>query len=282
MGASVPENSIPPVGDDDSDDLSAFDDFVNSQLDFDGKAERPSAETENLFDDDMEDDEVAEDEDPLGRMRPSSSFGAFFSRPNAPIGHTPPSRFASGSASSPFSQPPPSQSSVPPRVPLPSVDDRRWKDGVYSVKGDLEIYYSQPFLAMRVLVLADANRRLYKRVRYIPNIAPGWAAIEVRTSRILRGFVRTADVKLTPIPKSPAWSRIFFGLPLRLDWLDVVILVVVLLMLLFAATDIDETLLYVSRPHVEALQTQVASQQAQLEALQAQLSTTPMPRPGDR
>lgn len=279
----MPENSIPPAGDDDSDDLSAFDDFVNSQLDFDGEAERAAAETDNLFDDDSEDDEIVEDEDPLGRVRPSSSFGAFFSRPSAPgMGSSPPSRFASGAASSPFSQPPPSQSSMPPRIPLPSVDDRRWQDGVYSVKGDLEIYYSQPFLAMRVLVLADANRRLYKRIRYIPNIAPGWAAIEVRTSRILRGFVRTADVKLTPIPRSPAWSRVFFGLPLKLDWLDMVIITIVLLMLLFVATDIDETLFYVSKPHVEALQTQVAAQQAQLESLQAQLAATPMPRQGDR
>lgn len=279
----MPENSIPPTGDDDSDDLSAFDDFVNSQLDFDGEGDRASTRDPNLFDDDSEDDETGDDGDPLGRARPPSSFGVFLSRPGpSGMGSSPPSRFNSGPASSPFSQPPSSQASMPPRVPLPSADDRRWQDGIYSVKGDLEIYHSQPFLAMRVLVLANAHRRLFKRIRYIPNIAPGWAAVEVRTSRVLRGFVRTADVKLTPIPKAPAWSRVFFGLPLRLDGLDAAIIIVLLMMLLFIATDIDENLFYRPKPHVEALQTQVAAQQAQLEALQAQLSATPMPRPGDR
>ncbi len=278
MGANVPENSIPPVGDDDPEDLSAFNDFVNSHLNFDGETNRPAEDTDDLFDD----DDMVEDKDPFGKARPTLPFGAFLSRPAAP-GNMPPPRFGSSGSSSPFSQSPPSaQSSTPPRVPLPSTDDRRWKVGVYSVKGDLEIYYSQPFLAMRVLVLASANRRFYKRVRYIPNIAPGWAAIELRTSRLLRGFVRTADVKLTPLPRLPVWARPFSGISFKFDWADVLILAVILLLLLFATTDIDEKLFFMPRPHIEAMQTQVASQQAQLEALQAQLAATPMPRLGDR
>jgi hypothetical protein len=282
----VPENSLPPPGDDESDDLSAFDDFVNKHLNFEGKQQaRPAQDSGSLFDDvpDLDDDDDTP-ANPFGRP-PSPFTGQPFRSPFG-AGSMPPLRPGAPSPSpneraNPFSASP--NASMPPRMPMPAPDDKRWTPGYYNVRGDLEIVVLQPFLATRVLVIPDASRRLNKKCRYIANVAPGWSFIEVQTGRLLRGFVRSSDVRFMPAVAARPMFPLLGRYRLRLDWLDIVIVAAVLIVLLAMATEIDDELFYMARGDVRELQAQVATQQAQIEALTAELAVTPRPRAsGDR
>jgi hypothetical protein len=283
----LPENSLPTPGDDESDDLSAFDDFVNKHLNFEGKSQaKPADDSASLFDDvpNLEEDDDA----PAGTFGRPQSFSGPLRSPFGSGGPLPPLR-PPGSQNpnpneraNPFSPSP--NANMPPRMPIPAPDDKRWMPGYYSVRGDLEIVVLQPFLATRVMVIPDANRRLNKKCRYIANVAPGWSFIEVQTGRMMRGFVRNGDVRFMP---GVASRQVMFPLlgkyRLRLDWLDLVIMIAVLLVLLAMATDIDDELFYLARGDVRELQAQVATQQAQIDALTAELEATPRPRAsGDR
>jgi|GEM_PF-1203819 hypothetical protein len=274
----VTENPIPPSNEDDSDDLSAFDDFVNKHLDFESRNDKNSKPVTkgNIFEDNEED--IFEDEEDVPpynpfRGTPPSPFGSIFNRPGAP---QPQSPRQSGSAPPPASSAP----GAPPRNPMPTADDRRWISGYYKVRTDLEIFQTLPFMTSRVLIVTDANRRWNKRVRYIPNVAPGWAAIELRASRPIRGYVRTSEVRFISAAKVPRWSKMM--MTFRLDWFDILVISVVLMLFLFLLTDVDETLFYSARPHVEALQTQIAEQQARIDTLEAQISGENAVREDDR
>lgn len=268
----MPDSSIPPTSDDEPDDLSAFDEFVNEHLNFDARpapppAPRPARGLFEVSDDDFDEDD---DEDPVippptAAPGPPLSSGIFGRNPFVP----PPPRPASST---------PGPASLPPRIPMPPANDSRWQAGLYSTQGDMEIFYSQPYVAMRVLVIANAHLRLNRKVRFIPNIALGWAAIEIRTSRTLRGFVRQSDVRLWPLQlNSRHWLAAFALKLLREYWSTVLIIVAFVFFLAVLLANPDISPRYAAESTVTGLEAQVATQQAQIEALEARISSTPVP-----
>lgn len=269
----MPDSSVPPASDDEPDDLSAFDEFVNQHLNFDPKPRTDGG----LFGAPAFDNDALDD-DGFPPARPAPPPGPFSAR--TPFG--PPPRPASPPA---FGAPAPGPAPFPPRMPLPASSDRRWQHGLFSVDGDLEIYYSQPFTSMRVLVIADASRRFNRIVRFIPNIAPGWAAFEIHTSRLVRGFVRQADVRITPIPPQVTrlperWRLLKATYPRAYSIASNVILSVVAVLTIIAcviALQTGQTTDATDEQRLALMESQIATQQAQLEALEARFRPTALP-----
>ncbi len=269
----MPDSSVPPASDDEPDDLSAFDEFVNQHLNFDPKPRTDGG----LFGAPSVDDSAPDDDIPPPRTAPPlSPFSA-----RLPFGPQPP-RPANPPA---FGSPAAGPSPFPPRLPLPLANDRRWQYGLFSVKGDLEIHYSQPYMAMRVLVIADANRRFNRLVRFIPNIAPGWAAFEIHTSREVRGFVRQTDVRITPLPLNMTrlqeqWHVLKAGYPRLFSILGnafvvaVLAITVVIMLGVREQESIDET---AREERISSMESQLATQQAHIEALEAHIRPTLLP-----
>lgn len=265
----MPDNSLPPPdfperdADDGKNRPSAFDDFVNHDLDFTGlessgeKSDRPSS-------------------DPIDHsyLRPLNPFPFSSPKPadDSPYGNLPtrgtpqpdeegqgqPRQGLGGLAgrlNSLFS----SASGAPyPRVAPPPLEDPRWVRGVYRVQRDLRIYRSPHRSAPRVCTLPEANRRLDKSLRFIANVSPGWSAVHLVGDQPIIGFVENSEVLLVPRKG------------LRDVWEDVALIVCLILLILALITNLDQLpFLGGTSEHdqIVTLQSQLAERDAQIQQL---------------
>jgi hypothetical protein len=152
------------------------------------------------------------------------------------------------------------------RTPAPGLEDPRWMRGVYRVRRDLRVYKSPSKLAQRVAVVPDANRRIDKSLRYIPNITSGWSAVHLHGEEPIIGFVDNTEVQLFP------------RRGLRDIWEDIALVVCLLLLVLALIANIDQLPFLNDPDDIEAaeriteLEQNVADQQAQINHLEATIS----------
>jgi len=267
----VPDNILPPddssEGDADDSRPSAFDDFVNDELDFSsldsasttGDAERPPERRpfeglprpspfsppfrppsagESRFDDDQ--------------------TPAFPPRPTSPFANNPGAPSSTGNrlpfSSNPFNQ--------PQRSPLPSLEDPRWIRGVYRVRRDLRVYRLPSKISPKV-VLPTASRRLDKSLRFIPNITAGWSAVHLNGEEPIIGFVDNSEVQLMP------------RRGLRSVWEDIALIVCLLLLVLALIANIDQLPFFsdAREAQINELESTITAQQAEIADLNATIST---------
>jgi hypothetical protein len=239
----VPEQ-FPP---DPDSERSPFDDYVNNHLDFDGlgdegEFERPPSlanwerlDSIGLFRTDRE-RAVSEDEpeiNPPGLRTPRLPFGLRSS------------------------------------LPFPSLDDSRWRRGTFEVVKDLRVHKTPTFApspfgsSSNVMVFANAYRYANKRLRYIPDIFPGWSAVQLMWEKPVIGYVNHNEVRL--MPSAPK---------LKEHWMDILLIIGVCLLLLvignIAPLQNERT-----RGQIESLQAEIATLNARIEALEDQLTASP-------
>lgn len=249
----------PPSMDDDSEpEVGPFNDFVNhhldlSDLDSTGSAAPPRAPNpftrssslpptpplpglhrmdsedidHSLFEDDDDDADPAPPPGPPFGGKLNSPASPFWRRSGEPARPEPPEPRRRL-----FGTDIPSASSLPPRIPFPSSTDSRWISGVYSVRDDLEIF-SPPslFSLSRVTIVANASRRMDKRIEYIRDISPGWSAVRLilHPGRMpITGYVRTASVHLRST--SHFRRNLLELLDMRITLIDVLVLIAAVLL----------------------------------------------------
>lgn len=255
----MPENILPPTdghdGDaDDNENASAFEEFVNQDLDFSALDSSGGAS--------------AERERPPGLpFRPLSPFPP---RPPAPpdplsgdespfgslrraLGSEPPPR-------NPFTRAPVNNPFNPPRQVVPLLNDPRWVRGVYRVQRDLRVYKAPSKIATKITTVADAHRRVDKSLRYIPNITLGWSAVHLYGQEPIIGFVENIEVRLLP------------RRGLRDMWENIALAVCVLLLLFALIANLDQLPFFTNDDRMQAMETTIADQQSQIEALEATIS----------
>jgi hypothetical protein len=112
----------------------------------------------------------------------------------------------------------------------------------------------------------DANRRIDKSLRYIPNITSGWSAVHLHGEEPIIGFVDNTEVQLFP------------RRGLRDIWEDIALVVCLLLLVLALIANIDQLPFLNDPDDIEAaeriteLEQNVADQQAQINQLEATIS----------
>lgn len=91
-------------------------------------------------------------------------------------------------------------------IPFPNLDDPRWKRGTFEVVKDLRVHKTPSFApstlsaGSNVMVFTNAFRYdiKKKRLRYIPDIFPGWSAVHLLWEKPVLGYVNHSEVRLTP------------------------------------------------------------------------------------
>jgi hypothetical protein len=229
---------------------SPFDDFVNNHLDFEGfddedeferppssgNSERPSFYTLSLLRMNREqavDEDEPESSPPEPRM-PRPIFGLRGALP-----------------------------------PFPSLDDSRWRRGTFEVVKDLRVHKTPTFApspfgsSSNVMVFANAYRYANKRLRYIPDIFPGWSAVQLLWEKPVIGYVNHNEVRL--MPSAPK---------LKEYWTEILLIVgVCLLLLVIGSIALVEN--ERARARIESLQAEIAALNARIEALEDQLIVSP-------
>lgn len=255
----------PPSMDDDNDpDFGAFNDFVNDHLDLsdlESSNAQPRPRPANFFgssntpptpplpglhridSDDIDQSLFDDDDDDNEDIGLQSRLPGFGTRPSTPSSSQFWRRSSSANPEStpsdpsgrrlPFGTGVPSASNLPPRIPFPPSTDSRWSAGVYSVRDDLEIF-SPPslFSLSRVTVVANASRRVDKRIEFIRDIAPGWSAVRLtlHPGRMpITGYVRSGSVRL--MNASHLRRNLFELLDLRVTLIDALVLVAAILLI---------------------------------------------------
>jgi hypothetical protein len=304
LADQLPPPRDPSNDDDSADNFGAFDDFVNKHLDFDPSAtapsEKPKFSTRSFFeadnddldealDDDDDDDDDFGDFDSLKRGL-SASKNPFVSGRGLPSSPPPPPISGFGGTLGKLPPPPIGASSsgsssfAPPRIPFPVPSDSRWVEGIVRTKGDLEIYQTFPIFApARTIVVPPSVHHANPSIRYIRDIAPGWTAVQYKSSRQITGWVKNSDAtfyafrfRLMPLHEM-RWFQTLYKFRITLNGLDIAfyLLIAGLLLLVFSA--FDGSVFYDARPDMQALQTQVFQQSLEIERLNGLLEPTPAP-----
>lgn len=156
---------------------------------------------------------------------------------------------------------------------FPSLDDPRWRRGGFEVVKDLRIHKTPsyfapgtPGAASNVMVFTNAYRYANKKVRYIENIFPGWSAVHLLWEKPVLGYVNHNEVRLTPQS-----SR------LQEHWSDYLLVACLCLLLLLLVANVAIPTDDRALRDVYALQGRVATLQARIEILEAQLSPSTPP-----
>jgi hypothetical protein len=154
-------------------------------------------------------------------------------------------------------------------LPFPSLDDSRWRRGTFEVVKDLRVHKTPTFApspfgtSSNVMVFANAYRYANKRLRYIPDIFPGWSAVQLMWEKPVIGYVNHNEVRLMPpVPK------------LREHWTDILLIIGVCLLLLVIGNIAllqDER----TREQIETLQAEIATLNARIEMLEIQPTASP-------
>ena len=182
---------------------SAFDEFVNNQLDMSG-VEGEGADR----------NETSEKSD----HRPSEPIDRSYVRPLNPFPYPtqkPSDESLYGSLPSAPNKPSNNESDLPPRykgrlygaalppaepirrVIIPPLEDGRWVSGVYRVQRDLRVYQFPSRETQLITCVTEANKRIDKSLRFILNIVPGWSAVHLYGEGRIVGFVDNSEVHLT-------------------------------------------------------------------------------------
>ncbi len=154
-------------------------------------------------------------------------------------------------------------------LPFPSLDDSRWRRGTFEVVKDLRVHKTPTFApspfgtSTNVMVFANAYRYANKRLRYIPDIFPGWSAVQLMWEKPVIGYVNHNEVRLMPpAPK------------LQEHWMDILLIIGVCLLLLVIGNIArlrDER----TWGQIETLQAEIVTLNARIEALESQLMISP-------
>lgn len=151
--------------------------------------------------------------------------------------------------------------------PMPALMDPRWQRGTYRVRRDLRIYKAPSKLSQRVAIVPDAHHRIDKSLRYIANVVSGWSVVHLQGEEAIIGFVDNSEVQLFP------------RRGLRDIWEDVVLVVCLLLLVLVLIANLEqvpflnETDGVVAFERISELEEIVTEQQAQIDDLEAMIST---------
>ncbi|MFQ3568726.1 MAG: hypothetical protein SNJ59_17195 [Aggregatilineales bacterium] len=158
-------------------------------------------------------------------------------------------------------------------IPFPEPNDARWIDGVYRTVALFGFrVYTQPDVFSNRIAFSQLSWHWSRRVRYIPEIVPGWSAVQFNRSRLLpplKGYVRTSDVKLVPrtgfLPNLISWLHEPKNIA---SVLEVAITIIVAIVLLNVLSGRDA-----SAPQAdEALQMTLSAQNERIANLEATLS----------
>lgn len=257
----------PDPGDDEQERQNAFDDFVNHQLNFDAQ----SPQSDDLFDEDDPENDLD-----LGAAQTGEELLPFspFRRRLSDDARVPPSfvPLSAGRTGFPRPNPPPSG---PPRVSLPPPTDRRWVNAVYVQNGTLTIYSLVVLNIQRVWVLHSLDLKLDRRIRVIPNIMPGWVAVELNMglTEPVRGFVRQRDLRLRMLPRVTGIPSLIHSVVLQLIYRPFTQTILILCAILLLAAGIVSIVApeILSEPGLTSMQQQITEQQRQLDHLNEQL-----------
>ena len=154
-------------------------------------------------------------------------------------------------------------------LPFPSLDDPRWRRGTFEVAKDLRVHKTPTFApspfgsSSNVMVFANAYRYANKRLRYIPDIFPGWSAVQLMWEKPVIGYVNHNEVRL--MPSAPG---------LKEHWMDILLIIAVCLLLLVIGS-IALLQNERARGQIESLQAEIATLNARIEALEDQLTASP-------
>ena len=156
-------------------------------------------------------------------------------------------------------------------ISFPEPDDARWIEGVYRALFGFSIY-AEPDILSKCINLSHSFRQWDRRVRYIPEIVPGWSAVQLsrsRRSHPLKGYVRSSDVKLVPqtgfLPNLVGWVH---ELKTIIGVFEVVVIIIIAILLLSVFSNRDA-----SAPQTdEALQMTLSAQNERIANLEATLS----------
>ncbi len=269
----MPDDQLPPPSDDqpqndDSEANDAFSQFVNDELDVTSlentSDEAPAPPTPPLFarrlfkpqldDQDSFDDDDDDDDNTRPALNPFSS----------------PPRPFSGSFSSRLGGP-----STPRRHEFPSLNDWRWIDGVYQVEDELRVY-KEPNPLHGFTRYMHAHLRWNKTVRYINEVATGWAAVSLGGKHGVKGYVRASEVKL--VPGTGFHANLQSWMSSKTNLLDALGFVCVLLLLLLVIYEVDRQSyqndheLAALQQIIDVQQTQFATLEARIDALETQLN----------
>ncbi|MDX2161636.1 MAG: hypothetical protein SF162_09950 [bacterium] len=261
-GSGLPSGSMPPGSGQPGDPppfSNAFDAFVNKDLDMSGLENGdPASRTGG---------------EPVDKsyLRPLNPFP--FPTPkrdeDSPFGSLPGQRFSAPGGDDDI---PPRLTSrllgtLPPtpqipRVAPPSLEDPRWVRGVYRVQRDLRIYRNPHRAAPKLCTLPEANRRIDKTLRFIPNFAPGWSAVHLGGDQPIIGFVDNSEVYLIA------------RRGLRDVWETVALMACLILLVLALAANLDQLPFFGGgdQARITELEQTVAEQQARIDELEAALA----------
>jgi hypothetical protein len=155
-------------------------------------------------------------------------------------------------------------------VTFPALDDPRWQRGTFEVVRDLRIH-KLPVLApggsgigSNVMVFTNACRydMKRKRLRYIPNIFPGWSAVHLTWDNPIVGYVHQNEVRLTAYPQ-----------PLQASSSQIVLIVTLCLLLFMVIFNLVAPSNNSEMRVIESLNAEIATLQARLTSLEADLAT---------
>ncbi|MFN8529167.1 MAG: hypothetical protein U0670_11180 [Anaerolineae bacterium] len=263
----MPDSSLPPPdfndgsADDHKDRPSAFDDFVNKDLDMSGLDSAAPDKGDRASSDPVDRSFLRPlNPFPFPTQKPSedSLFGSLPNQRTQPSSDDDiPPRFGSRLLGT-----------LPPSTPIPRVsppppEDPRWVRGVYRVQRDLRIYKNPHRAAQKVCTLPEANRRIDKSLRFIANVSPGWSAVHLYGEQPIIGFVDNSEVVLVA------------RRGLRDVWEDVALIVCLLLLILALVANLDQLPFFNGgdQSRITELEQTVTEQQTRITELEATLES---------
>lgn len=142
---------------------------------------------------------------------------------------------------------------VPSVMPLPPVNDSRWQCGIYRSFRPVDIYRSPNPPHIVTHRLGKTGRLSGHKIRFIPNIAPGWSAVQI--SSTVTGYVRNKDIMLY----NSNW--------LRDHWIEILLISGILTVILLGIVEEIDT-----NQQLDMLRTTISVQETQINSLQATLA----------
>jgi len=159
-------------------------------------------------------------------------------------------------------------------MPFPNLDDPRWRRGTFEVVRDLRVH-KMPVLApggvgigSNVMVFTNAFRYdiKKKRLRYIPDVFPGWSAVYLLWDKPVLGYVHQNEVRLTP--QTPR---------LQEHWSEVLLIIGLCLLLLVAIVNMTAPPNSAEARTIEQLNEEIATLQARVNVLESGALDTSTP-----